>query len=361
MLGFLFGKKQIIVEDAEYFYYSDGKKTPKKKLLRGETIRIMERDGYTCKSRKPRSAKYIYKTKKENEEIYCYTNTLNTDFLNLIIRNEIEKEKPVLLKISDKLAILFFKNSYIPLTGKNWEEILKQTESILQGLPFSIAEYKNITKFIKKSDFTNTLINTLIWVVVGLGGYFIYEQLTYTPPPPPPKKPVVSVTEKHLKPHKKPKPKEKHYLFEDTYKFIAFFFSQNLPSYIFVKDLSFDSYTITLASFFPLPDFVLKGNFYENKILVNPKALKMNIPAKDIIANKKYCATLLNQYPILQSSPDYILYQIQLFNQDVDEVANLLYALGSCPVIIKGNISFVNLLERNVNLKVYLLLNSMRK
>jgi hypothetical protein len=356
MLGL--GKKQIVVEDANFLYFGNGKRTEKRRLIGNyEIIKVIEKDGYTCRKEKPPAGvKFIYKKQqgkgKEKETLFCYTNTLNTDFINLILRDKIDSEKAILLKLTDNLGILFLKQNHIPLIGKNWEEIKKQAELILQGILYKEVDYNIVKKYIKQSDIVKYVIYGAIATVIAFTGYYAYDTFFYTPPPPPPPPPSQTIVMPQTT-QQKPKEETINIPYGDTYKILSLIYSVKLPPYIFLKDINFSTKSINVASFFPLPTYVYRGSFYEKSVILNLKNVKIPIPIERIEQNRKKCYDFLNKYPILSNTETYTVYEISSPSMDIDKLNDMLQFLKNCPINLDGSITYQNLLRRGVDLKVY--------
>jgi hypothetical protein len=352
MLGL--GKKTIVVEDNNFLYYGDGRKTEKKRLIGNyEIIKVIEEDGYTCRKEKPPTGvKFIFKRQEGKETVYCYTNTLNTDFLNLIIRTKIEPEQAALLKLTDKLGILFLQKNHIPITGENWEDVRKQAEIILQGIPYIEVDYNQIKKFIKQTDLVKYGIYGTVATIIAFIGYYLYDSFFYTPPPPPPPPPTEEIAP--IQPQTETaKVSKKEYPYGDTYKVLDVIYSVKLPSYVFVKDINFSSNTISVASFLPLPSYVFRGSFYTKSVILDPQNIKVDVPYEYIESNRNKCKEFLNHYPILENTDSYTVYEISSPSMDIDKLNDMLQFLKNCPISLDGSITYQNLLKRSVGLKVY--------
>ena len=360
-----FGKTKIVVQDNDNSYFEDGKIEPVKRLFGNYlVIKVIEKDGYTCKTDKPPSSvKYVffYKT-TDGKQIYCYTNSLNTDFLRYVL-NSFYGKGNYLLKISDKLGILFVGNDTYVLYGKSWEEIREKAQTFLQGLNYQEVNFEEVYKKVKPKK-KNTFYIAVALLLLGVVGYYIYDEyFSYTPPPPPPKpQQILAVSQQPQQKERKTQPKPM-LPYEESVYFIDNILSSKFPNYLFISDINFDSLALTLASFIPLPDFQKRGNLYIRIIplkgqidnyLEQLHINQQNYKLHKVIANARSCYDYLNKNANVDKLAEhYVVYSINKPMQ-IDNLTQFLNKIRNCPVRIKGNITFNNLLTRYVSLKIFL-------
>lgn len=361
----LFGKPKIVVQDNQYNYFEDGKIEPAKRLFGNYlTIKVIEKEGYTCKSDKPPSSvKYIFSYKtEEKKQIYCYTNSLNTNFLKFVL-NTLYGKGNYLLKLSDKLGILFSGNDTLVLYGKNWEEIREKAQNLLQGLEYKEVNFEETYKKIKPKK-KDTIYIAIALLLLGVVGYYIYDEyFAYTPPPPPPPQQTL-ISQLNKTEEEKPKPTPKSMLpYEESVYFLDTIMSSKFPNYLFISDVNFDDLAISLASFIPLPDFNRQGNLYIKVIPLKGKIdnylqqlhiNQQNYKLNTVISNAQSCYEYLNKNSnVVKLTDHYIVYSVNK-SMNINKLVSFLNRLRNCPVKLKGNILFNDLFTRYVSLKIIL-------
>ena len=361
----LFGKPKIVVQDNQYNYFDDGKIEPAKRLFGNYLIiKVIEKEGYTCKSDKPPSSvKYNFNYKQDDKkQIYCYTNSLNTNFLKFVL-NTLYGKGNYLLKLSDKLGILFSGSDTFVLYGKNWEEIKEKAQNLLQGLEYKEVNFEEIYKKIKPKK-KNTIYIVVALLLLGVVGYYIYDEyFAYTPPPPPPKtQETLTISQQPQKKEEQPQPKPM-LPYEESVYFLDTIMSSKFSNYLFISDVDFDDLAISLASFIPLPDFNRRGNLYIKVIPLKGKIddylqqlhiNQQNYKLNTVIPNAQSCYEYLNKNSnVVKLTEHYIVYSVNK-PMNINELVSFLNRLRNCPVKVSGNITFNDLLTRYVSLKIIL-------
>ena len=363
-----FGKPKVVVQDDRFNYFEDGKIEENKRLF-GNYLLIKvfknNEEGYSCKDKKPPTGfKYIISFKTSDGTIkYCFTNTLNTSFLRLAIEVLKGKGKNYLLKISPKLAILFFEKDVYILYGDSEKEIEEKAKSILQGFDYEVITFDEVLKLIKPKKKLSPYVIVLALLILVIGGYYTYDYFLGEE-----ETPQMANANKILPPpvpvqqHKQPK-EAGSLPYEKTVYFIDLIKSAKLPLYnIFVSDIDFDSKSIKLGSFVPLPNFQKENDFYVYPVVLSQKIENdlekwhtnmQNYKLSTVINNYAKCLSYLNRFPLEAMGDNYLTYSVEAI-WNIDKTAQFLNKMSVCPVEIKGEIRFADLMHRVVSLKIKL-------
>jgi len=348
MLG---GKPKIVVKTQDALFFPDGRKEPPKKLLGNYiTIKVLDNAEVKCSPQIPKGYKYYFSFTNKNEIVYCYTNNLTTAFLRKALE-VLRGNNNFLLKISPKLGILFLKNNSFVIVGENIKELRDKANLITQGLEYEEVDINDLLVFITPPKKNINLKIVAILIPVLIAGVFIYRYThpNYQPPPPSAFKRVLSKPQK-----KQQEMKNIKVPFANTHNLLTLITNFTPSEYAFISDINFSSNEVSLYSFFPLPSFYAQGDFYARKYFIRPVYTLDRATIKDILGNYGQCLNFLSRrFPVIYNSKSAIVFKIDGIST-IDNVSNILANLKKCPVEIQGQISYVDLMHRNLSLKVVL-------
>jgi hypothetical protein len=360
----MFGKARVVVQTQNKIYYDDGRVEDRKRLIGNYIIiEVVNKEGYRCSENKPSARiRYVFQLKEDGKKTkYCYTSHLNTQFLRFVV-SKLKGVENFLLKISPNLGILFFGDETIVIRAENENELIENAKLIVQGADFEIVDFNEIYPLILNKA-KNPIPFIVVALILGMLGYFVYDNYFNTPPPPPSE--VEQQTTENIlqQQQQEEQPKVKTLPYEETVFFLQSIEKLNLPIYLFVSDIDFSSKGLYIGSYIPLPNFRKRGNFYAEVVVAKDKIDKVleqyhkhgeNYFFNQVVGNYKKCLDYMNsKFPILQMGQNYVVYTVS-GSWDVDKANDLLQTLQYCPVAIEGTISFEDLLHRSLSLKITL-------
>jgi len=365
-----FKEKIVLVNDKnQYIDFETEEILNKKSIINAVLIYLTQTNWKSSKHKL--HYRYQIKIEKNNQIYYYGTNKINLNFLEKILFEKYNKKAFILKGINR--SILLFGNNYKIIKNQNLEE---EKNIFFQGIEPKEIDFYSLIKELIPKNYKKMIIIVMFFIILILliislsssSSEELYSSFNFN-------------NSNHINKHKEIK-KEKlnnkirintlltNYFISSIFHSVDLLFNS-----VYIKNISFYSYTVDFNSFLPLRGYYKRNYLYskETRFMPDISTLrKLYFSYK--FKNFKTCKQIIQSYTpfIYYISPNgnKITYYLKK-DMSPKEITNFLNKIYSCPVIIRGNID-TKIIERTgehkykslfekVNLKISLINKNLLK